>query len=90
MGGAYTAVADDFSAAYYNPAGLPQIRQVDAGVSMTFLSADLEHVRNIVMGEDDRRDLVFGDADTGIRNNGVFAGGVAVAITKRLATGVGI
>ena len=25
MGGAFTAVADDFSAAYYNPAGLAQI-----------------------------------------------------------------
>ncbi len=90
MGGAYTAVADDFSAAYYNPAGLPQVEQVDVGVSMNFLHADFKSIRNVVIGEDAGGDPVFGDADTKIGDNGGFSGGVAVAITKRIAMGVGI
>lgn len=32
MGGAYTAVADDYAALYYNPAGLAQIRRTEFGI----------------------------------------------------------
>ncbi|MCA9523010.1 MAG: hypothetical protein KC609_18675 [Myxococcales bacterium] len=35
MGGAYTAIADDISAAYYNPAGLAQIKGLAFSLSVT-------------------------------------------------------
>ena len=40
MGGAYTAIADDFSATYYNPAGLAQIRRAE--ITFTSLYASPE------------------------------------------------
>jgi len=38
MGGAFTAVADDYSASFYNPAGLGQIKKMSAGFSIGQLS----------------------------------------------------
>ncbi|HUT63181.1 MAG TPA: outer membrane protein transport protein [Anaerolineae bacterium] len=37
MGGAYTAVADDFSALYYNPAGLSQIRRIEFNMGISIM-----------------------------------------------------
>jgi long-chain fatty acid transport protein len=90
MGGAYTAVSDDFSAVYYNPAGLPQIGQVNMGVGMTFFSARFKAIQNVVVGETPDGEPVIGDVDTSNSDNGGFMGGVAVRITKRLAMGVGM
>ena len=36
MGGAYTAVADDFSAVFYNPAGLAQIRRAELSITSIY------------------------------------------------------
>ncbi|MCD6115818.1 outer membrane protein transport protein [bacterium] len=38
LGGAFTAVADDYSAGFYNPAGLGQIKKITGGVSIGHLS----------------------------------------------------
>jgi len=38
LGGAFTAVADDYSAGFYNPAGLGQIKQINAGATIGHLS----------------------------------------------------
>ncbi len=64
LGGAFTAVADDYSAAYYNPAGLAQ----NTGSSMTldfiYASPDIE-VKNMI-----GQDLVTLSADGSVvRNN---------------------
>jgi long-subunit fatty acid transport protein len=40
MGGAYTAVADDYAALYYNPAGLGQVRKMSLSGSLSFLSTE--------------------------------------------------
>jgi long-subunit fatty acid transport protein len=40
MGGAYTAVADDYAALYYNPAGLGQVRKMNLSGSLSFLSTE--------------------------------------------------
>jgi len=40
LGGAYTAIADDFSATFYNPAGLTQIRRAE--ITLTSLYASPE------------------------------------------------
>ncbi len=90
MGGAYTAVADDFGATYYNPAGLPQIGQVDMGVGMGFLTGRLKSVENVVVGETTEGGPVLGDIDPQLSDNGGFMGGIAVGITERLAMGIGI
>ena len=39
MGSAYTAVADDFSALYYNPAGLSQIRRIEFIMGISLMRA---------------------------------------------------
>ena len=90
MGGAFSAVSDDFSAVYYNPAGLPQIEQVNMGVGMIFFDARFNSIQNIVVGETSEGKPVIGDIDTSGSDNGGFMGGVAVSITKRLAVGVGM
>ncbi len=41
MGGAFTAQADDFSALYYNPAGLAQIRNPELSVGVALVNANL-------------------------------------------------
>ena len=38
MGGAYSAVADDYSASYWNPAGLAQIRRREVWLSVSYLN----------------------------------------------------
>jgi long-subunit fatty acid transport protein len=40
MGGAYTAVSDDYAALYYNPAGLGQNRRMNLSGSLSFLSME--------------------------------------------------
>jgi long-subunit fatty acid transport protein len=40
MGGAYTAVSDDYSSIYYNPAGMGQIRKTCLSGSLSFLSME--------------------------------------------------
>jgi hypothetical protein len=50
MGGAYSAVSDDFAAVFYNPAGLPQIGDVDLGFGMTFFNTNFNTIQNVVLG----------------------------------------
>lgn len=38
LGGAFTGVADDYSALYYNPAGLGQIKSIQTGISFSSLN----------------------------------------------------
>jgi len=40
MGGAYTAVSDDYAALHYNPAGLGQNRRMNLSASLSFLSME--------------------------------------------------
>lgn len=42
MGGAYTAVSDDISAIYYNPAGLAQIRRIEWNLGVSIAKAKEE------------------------------------------------
>ena len=51
MGGAYISVSDDFAAVFYNPAGLPQIGDVDLGFGMNFLNSNFNSINNVVVGE---------------------------------------
>ncbi len=90
LGGAYSAVADDFAAIFYNPAGLPQIGDVDLGFGMTFFNADFHSIRNVVVGETPRGEPIVGDVNTSMSDNGGFLGGVAVGLTDDIAVGVGL
>jgi len=90
MGGAYSAVSDDFSAVYYNPAGLAQIDQVDIGFGMTFFDAGFKSIQNVVVGETPQGAPIIGDVDTSVSDNGGFMGGLGVGITRRIAIGVGM
>ena len=42
MGGAFTAVADDFSATWYNPAGLTQASSIQVGGGLLFYNYNLK------------------------------------------------
>jgi len=89
MGGAYSAVSDDFAAVFYNPAGLPQIGDVDLGFGMNFLNSSFNSINGVVVGETLGGDPVIGDVDTNLSDNGGFMGGVAVGISEDIALGVG-
>lgn len=51
MGGAFAAVADDYTATYYNPAGLGQIKGNIIGLEYMYVKPDIE-VKNLVTGGD--------------------------------------
>lgn len=51
MGGAFAAVADDYAATYYNPAGLGQIKGFQMGVEFMYLKPAIK-VENLVTGGD--------------------------------------
>jgi long-chain fatty acid transport protein len=89
MGGAYSAVSDDFAAAYYNPAGLPQIGDVDLGFGMTFFNTNFNTIQNVVVGETLGGEPIIGDVDTSLSDNGGFMGGVSVGLSEDIALGVG-
>ncbi len=89
LGGAYSAVADDFAGIFYNPAGLPQIGDVDAGFGMNFLNSSFHSIGNVVVGETPDGDPVIGDVETNLSDNGGFMGGVAIGLSKDIALGVG-
>jgi len=42
MGGAFTAVADDFTASYYNPAGILAVKKTRVGVGWQFIKQNYE------------------------------------------------
>ena len=68
MGGAFTAQADDFSALYYNPAGLAQIRDPELSVGMALVNANLAAHGHLV----DRSAASMGyveDRKTNVRDN---------------------
>jgi long-chain fatty acid transport protein len=89
MGGAYSAVSDDFAAAFYNPAGLPQIGDVDLGFGMTFFNTSFNTIQNVVVGETPGGEPIIGDVDTSLSDNGGFMGGVSVGLSEDIALGVG-
>jgi long-chain fatty acid transport protein len=90
LGGAYSAVSDDFAATFYNPAGLPQIGDVDLGFGMAFFHADFYGIENVVVGETPGGEPVLGNVDTSMSDNGGFLGGVAVGLMDDIALGVGL
>jgi long-chain fatty acid transport protein len=51
MGGAFSAIADDWSAAYYNPAGYAWLKDNQLGGNTAFLHYRNELVPNYVFGE---------------------------------------
>ena len=60
MGGAFTAVADDYTALYYNPAGLGQIRSV--GVFGSFSQLKMNN-QSILLGSEGSMDVSFTKLD---------------------------
>jgi len=63
LGGAFTAVADDYSAAFYNPAGLAQIRENRAYMEYIYASPRIE------VKKPDGGDLVTRFSDGTVRTN---------------------
>lgn len=57
MGGAFTGLADDASAAYHNPAGLAQIRRRGFSLSASGYSYYSRTARGVISAEDERVDL---------------------------------
>jgi long-chain fatty acid transport protein len=65
LGGAFTAVADNYAAAYYNPAGLGQIKGFEMTIDAMYINPSL-HVEAL----DDNSDIVTTDARSGrVKNN---------------------
>ena len=60
MGGAFAAVADDFTAMYWNPAGLAQINRREVRVSFLRNSRDTESTLGGVPGQSDLSNTRFG------------------------------
>jgi long-chain fatty acid transport protein len=52
MGGAFTALADDASAAYYNPAGLAQIKKDNLSLSASVIDVQQETIHDFFQGQD--------------------------------------
>ncbi len=87
MAGAQVAVADDAAAVHYNPAGLPQVRRLDAGLSVTFVSGHFGQLRDVVA------DAEQGDRGTlapRMRDDGGGALALAVSLAERVALGLGV
>ena len=60
MGGAFAGVADDFTAMYWNPAGLAQINRREVRVSFLRNSRDTESTLDGVPGQSDLSNTRFG------------------------------
>jgi long-chain fatty acid transport protein len=52
MGGAFTALADDASAAYYNPAGLATVGSQNLSLSANVFDYEVQHLRDYFQGQD--------------------------------------
>ncbi len=65
MGGAFTAQADDFSALYYNPAGLAQISDRSVSIGAAFVNANLAAHGHIT----DRAGGYVEDRKTAVKDN---------------------
>ena len=92
MAGAHTAIADDYSAVWYNPAGLTLTTGLDFGVGLGFVRADLERLDGVVVGPDpdgDERGLT-GDVVPRIRDDGGVMGGVAIGVTRGVGLGFAV
>ncbi|MEW6750394.1 MAG: hypothetical protein AB1505_05385 [Candidatus Latescibacterota bacterium] len=60
MGGAFVGVADDFSALYWNPAGLAQLRQREVQVAFTRSGVTMESARSGERASSDLANTRFG------------------------------
>lgn len=90
MAGAFSALADDYSAVWYNPAGLAQIDTLDMGLGMTFLSGSFSGLGDVVIGESDEiaGEPSYGSLRPGISDDGGLQGGLAVGLAERVALGI--
>ncbi len=65
LGGAFTAMADDFSALYYNPAGLAQIKDRELSLGAAFVNANLQAHGHVI----DRTGSVPEERRTNVKDN---------------------
>ena len=75
MGGAFTAVADDESAFYWNPAGITQIRFISVMLGAGAQGEDFDFIMDTVDNISDREELKPEDFEKG---SGFFNLGLAV------------
>ena len=92
MGNAYCAIAEGFSAVYYNPAGLSKIKSIDMGVGFLYTENNFDPLKNIVLGvdPDNPGEVLTGDIRFDNNNSTGMWGGVGASITKKLSVGFGI
>lgn len=57
LGGAFTAIADDPTASYYNPAGLTQLKGTRLGLSLTAYGLEYRYTRSGLSRGDQQADL---------------------------------
>ncbi|MCA9664189.1 MAG: hypothetical protein KC503_01335 [Myxococcales bacterium] len=89
MAGAYTAVADDFSATYYNPAGLPQIDRLDAGVAISLVASRFSALDNVVVGQSGAPPAArYGSLQPTSTDAGGFDAAAAIGLAERFALGL--
>lgn len=80
MGGAFTAVADDESAFYWNPAGITQVRFVSVMLGAGARGEDFDFILDTVDKISDQEELKPEDLETG---SGFFNLGLIGGITTR-------
>lgn len=59
MGNAFTAVADDSSAIFYNPAGLTQIKGTELAVGFSAMSIEMDYTNSVTGTASSSRERVF-------------------------------
>lgn len=80
MGGAFTAVADDESAFYWNPAGITQVRIISLMVGAEALGEDFDFISDTISNISDKEQLDPRDFEPGY---GLFDLGLIGGITTR-------
>jgi|GEM_PF-2757589 len=92
MGNAYCAIAEGFSAVYYNPAGLSKIESIDAGVGFLSTENHFKPLKNIVLGADKDNPGILLTGNIKFDDNGATGmwGGFGASVTKKLSVGLGI
>ncbi|MGE5604844.1 MAG: OmpP1/FadL family transporter [Bacteroidota bacterium] len=80
MGGAFTAVADDESAFYWNPAGITQVRFVSVMIGVGAQGEDFDFIMDTVDNISDQKELKPEDFEKGF---GFFNLGLICGVTTR-------
>ena len=89
LGSALGAGTDDWTSAYYNPAGIASVRHLSTGIGVNVGVDHLQDFHDVVLGYDQSTGAaITGPVSTKYDNVVGFTFGAAMPLTKRLFVGV--